>query len=396
MSGLFSFDSIGEGASVLYVVQPLIVTGGLLILAGSFLLAWETGGRPRYLLLFSLALTLVDAGFVVMFISPMLPDMLALTLANGLFTGAQLAFAEALVERRGKRFGLRFHIIAFSVIFGVYCVLLFNTTVVIRTVWINLGLFFVFLATLRQICLRKGDSIHDKLVFWTFVLLGAMYAVRVAGVLFSRDIVDPTSAYWGFMQLYVLLLAMVLTLEVLASHFMSQLEILTMLRDRDHLTGVLNRFGFERSVNAVHAANSDILASLVLIDIDTFKATNDALGHPAGDAVLRRFGLILLEQARSGDIVGRIGGDEFAIFALGLHAEGAQQLSERIRQKFAETLVPVGEQALRSTCSVGTASLPVKLGFETLYAEADAALYKAKRMGRNKVVAVSRAGAIGA
>nr|WP_272210602.1 GGDEF domain-containing protein [Marinicella sp. W31]MDC2876501.1 GGDEF domain-containing protein [Marinicella sp. W31] len=193
----------------------------------------------------------------------------------------------------------------------------------------------------------------------------------------------------GLLQLYILLLAMVLTLEILAAHFFERLEMLSTLRDRDHLTGVLNRAGFERAVSAVYAGRTQVIVSLLLIDIDEFKAVNDALGHPAGDAVLQHVGAVLIEHSRAGDVVGRIGGDEFTILAVGLDAEGAWALGERIRRRLDEKVVAVYDRKISACCSFGVATVNIERGYETLYVAADAALYEAKRLGRNRVVSGS-------
>jgi len=370
-------------------MQSLIVTGGLAILAGSFVLAWYTGGRQLYLMLFALALLFTDMGFIGMFLRPLLPEYIALPFSNIAFIAAQITFGESLLRRRGKSFGRPFIIISFVALSLVYVLLYAATTIEIRTAGINIGLMVIFAVTLKHIWIRRDDSIHDKLIFWTFITLGLMHSIRTAGVFFNQDIANPQSVFWGFMQLYILLLGMILTLEILASHFVERLEKLNTLKDRDHLTGVLNRAGFERAVGAIYAGRTRVVVSLVLIDIDEFKAINDALGHPVGDAVLRRVGAVLIDQSRAGDVVGRIGGDEFAILAVDLGAEGAGALGERIRQRLDEDAVVDQNRQLSASCSIGVATINIERGYETLYAAADAALYEAKRLGRNRVVSGS-------
>lgn len=370
-------------------MQSLIVTGGLAILAGSFVLAWYTGGRQLYLMLFALALLFTDMGFIGMFLRPLLPEYIALPFSNIAFIAAQITFGESLLRRRGKSFGRPFIIISFVALSLVYVLLYAATTIEIRTAGINIGLMVIFAVTLKHIWIRRDDSIHDKLIFWTFITLGLMHSIRTAGVFFNQDIANPQSVFWGFMQLYILLLGMILTLEILASHFVERLEKLNTLKDRDHLTGVLNRAGFERAVGAIYAGRTRVVVSLVLIDIDEFKAINDALGHPVGDAVLRRVGAVLIDQSRAGDVVGRIGGDEFAILAVDLGAEGAGALGERIRRRLDEDAVADQGPQLSASCSIGVATINIERGYETLYAAADAALYEAKRLGRNRVVSGS-------
>ncbi len=385
-------------------MQALLVPGGLIILAGSFIVAWLTGVRRFYLLLLAICYSLLAAGFGVMMLRGVFADKAVLLVANALFVATQVILAEALLQRRGKTFTLWGNVAIFLSLTLIYAAFLFFGTVFQRTLAINIGLLLIMLATMLRFWIRRDDSIHDKLIFWTIVCLGIAHTVRSVGIFFSDNIVDPGSIFWQFMQVYMLLLAMVLALEILASHFVESLDRLNTLRDRDRLTGVLNREGFDRALAGFYAERSVSLVALTLLDLDTFKITNDTLGHPAGDAVLRAFGEILLRETRATDVVGRIGGDEFAIFSVGLDRQGACAMAERIRVHLAHRRFPDVAEHLEATCSIGVATARSERGYETLYRMADNALYGAKRLGRNRVVAdgapsavepggISRAGA---
>ncbi|WP_354433429.1 GGDEF domain-containing protein [Martelella mangrovi] len=369
------------------MMQALIVPGGLLILAGSFIVAWFTGVRRLYLILLAGSYGMLAVGFCAMMLRGLLPDAFILPVANGLFIATQIGLAEALLQRRGKSFGIAVNMAVFLITFAIYCYFLFFGSTFERTLAINVALFLIMFVTMLRFWIRRDDTIHDKLIFWTIVALGLAHSVRSIGIFYSVDIVDPNSIFWQFMQVYILLLAMVLALEVLASHFVESLDRLNTLRDRDKLTGVLNREGFDRAVGGFYTDRSATLVAMTLLDLDNFKVTNDTLGHPAGDMVLRAFGEILRRETRATDVIGRIGGDEFAIFSVGLDRQGACVMAERIRNHLSQRWFSDAGMDFEATCSIGVATARSQEGYEALYRMADNALYGAKRLGRNRVVA---------
>jgi len=157
----------------------------------------------------------------------------------------------------------------------------------------------------------------------------------------------------------------------------------------DGLTGLPNRRQCEQAL-ATEVARAERFGwslAFVLADLDGFKAINDAHGHPAGDQVLREFGDYLRESLREGDVAARWGGEEFAILLPGTDLEGAALLVERIRAllEFREIVVP-GAKTIPVTASFGLAVYPDTEGGAALVAAADAALYQAKRAGKNRVV----------
>jgi two-component system cell cycle response regulator len=162
----------------------------------------------------------------------------------------------------------------------------------------------------------------------------------------------------------------------------------------DGLTGLANRRQCEEALTAeLHRAERlGGPVTVVLSDLDSFKRVNDRYGHPAGDAVLREFADVLRETVREIDTAGRWGGEEFFVLLPGTSAEGGAKLAERLREALAAraVLAPDGD-ALRVTASFGVASSPPASSAEELVAAADAALYEAKRSGKNRVETASEA-----
>ncbi len=162
---------------------------------------------------------------------------------------------------------------------------------------------------------------------------------------------------------------------------------LTQLAQIDMLTGCANRRHLlERADEMIMlAARHDIPLSLAVLDLDNFKSINDVWGHPGGDAVLAAAGRLLQQHVRSTDLLGRIGGEEFALLMPHTTIEGARLLADRVRQALSETVVDVDAGAICVTASFGVAELQASEHYDGLYARADAALYMAKRLGRNRV-----------
>jgi two-component system cell cycle response regulator len=130
-------------------------------------------------------------------------------------------------------------------------------------------------------------------------------------------------------------------------------------------------------------------AAVLVLDLDHFKEFNDRYGHPAGDEALRAFAGLLGSSVRQLDLAARYGGEEFAVYLPGLGAAEAGEVAERIRERTESTIIPLGPgQTGRLTVSIGIAIAPND-GKErvALLKAADEALYRAKKAGRNRVVA---------
>lgn len=155
----------------------------------------------------------------------------------------------------------------------------------------------------------------------------------------------------------------------------------------DPLTGVCNRGTFDKALRQCiqRARNAESPLSLVLFDIDHFKAVNDTHGHPAGDAVLVAFAGAITDQVRDDDVVGRYGGEEFAVLLPGAGEAVATSVAERVRVATSRLIFPDPAQRVRVTVSAGVAVLQPRDSAKSLLRRADSALYAAKHGGRNQV-----------
>lgn len=156
----------------------------------------------------------------------------------------------------------------------------------------------------------------------------------------------------------------------------------------DPLTGVANRRGFTERADRVLARSKTDGAPLTLLlcDLDNFKSINDRFGHRIGDRVLVLFSQTIQEVLRPLDLIGRIGGEEFIALLPGVTAETVMNIAERIRDTFADAAQDVDGFPVFGTVSIGTASAKqAGYDFDALYMVADAALYRAKQKGRNRI-----------
>ncbi|HET9073594.1 MAG TPA: PAS domain S-box protein [Solirubrobacteraceae bacterium] len=163
---------------------------------------------------------------------------------------------------------------------------------------------------------------------------------------------------------------------------------LQFLAEHDPLTGLRNRRSFATELSsALAAARGHHALSVLLIDLDGFKAINDTLGHSAGDAVIVGFAELLSESLRSSDIIARLGGDEFVALLPHASAEQATAVAEKLLSATRERLGHAGADG-HLTASVGAASFdPAEPVEDTaLLAAADAAMYEAKQLGRDRCV----------
>ena len=157
----------------------------------------------------------------------------------------------------------------------------------------------------------------------------------------------------------------------------------------DKLTGVLNRRGLEDAAQKMQGIckRINLNMSVILIDVDHFKKVNDQHGHLYGDDVLKELTSVIANILRSGDVLGRYGGEEFCIFLPNTSEQDALRLAERIRAGVEASLKIINYKSVNVTISLGVAD-SIKAGYDFigLVAAADTAMYAAKNKGRNRVV----------
>ncbi|MDP3899175.1 MAG: GGDEF domain-containing protein [Mesorhizobium sp.] len=195
------------------------------------------------------------------------------------------------------------------------------------------------------------------------------------------------STYALFSQSLGTVFAVAVALLMLAIYVRSMLADATIRSETDALSGLFNRRGFEDRAESIlnTAARTPMPVSFAICDLDGFKATNDTFGHAAGDRVIAVFAGVLRDAFAAGHVVGRIGGEEFAIVMPGADLATARLAAEGARIAFAGQGVDGLPEGQRFTASFGVAEWHPGEAYPELLRRADAALYEAKRGGRNRV-----------
>jgi diguanylate cyclase (GGDEF)-like protein len=157
----------------------------------------------------------------------------------------------------------------------------------------------------------------------------------------------------------------------------------------DYLTGIANRRAFLESANSLisRCRIDDVPLSLAVFDLDRFKAINDSFGHKAGDDMLVVFTETARKMLRPTDMLGRLGGEEFAVVMPAADMNSAYIVAERIRAAFAQASRGDGDRTIAATTSAGVATAWPGQTLDGLMTAADGALYRAKALGRDRVEA---------
>lgn len=218
-----------------------------------------------------------------------------------------------------------------------------------------------------------------------------MLPILLGGLLSPRGEVFKANSTW------MVIFAIELVLYAVGTVFI----ILMMVSERtvrahkaaasiDPLTGLLNRRGFGEATSRMieREAKAGRSVSVLIFDIDHFKSINDRFGHPAGDEVLKLFATVITSNLRISDLVGRIGGEEFAAM-LPCAVEESLVAADRVREAFQNCGIEVDDAPIATTVSIGVAGGPANTELDVLLASADTALYRAKRTGRNRVEAAT-------
>lgn len=224
------------------------------------------------------------------------------------------------------------------------------------------------------------------------VLIGGICILNAAKFVLIVDggmaALDMSSSFQKVFYIYMSFLATVLPPCAVWLVLRRLTDELRSLAAHDPLTRLLNRRGLLDAMEAHFRSRTAGPAYLLIVDIDHFKRINDTHGHNVGDLVLCHVAEVLKATARQGDLVCRLGGEEFVIIALDTDSVGAVQLAERTRTAIEYSEVPSTDnsQLIRCTATIGVSDqFTSAQAFDKFLQQADAALYRGKAAGRNRV-----------
>jgi diguanylate cyclase (GGDEF)-like protein len=248
---------------------------------------------------------------------------------------------------------------------------------------------YTFLTAVELWRERRRPLIRRWPAIFVPMLHGAIFLFPMALASLSYDLDGNHTPATGWVAVF----AIEVVLYVVGAAFI----VLMLAKDRavrayktaavtDALTGILNRRGFFDAAGAMMAANKAAMkpVSVLAFDLDHFKAINDDFGHAMGDAMLQLFANVVRRTMRGGDVIGRVGGEEFVAILSGTLAEAAIA-AERVRCAFAAATLDPGGHQIPATVSIGVACGSPNASLELLIARADAALYRAKANGRDRI-----------
>jgi len=253
----------------------------------------------------------------------------------------------------------------------------------------------LYAAGANEFWLARGERVRGRL---PMIFLLSLYAVSIfllaIEVCLIRPLLETPSTSWlGAINFVGLIYA-----------GGSAISLVTMLKDRteikhraaalvDSLTGLANRGAFMDSAQRMFdkQVDDDASISVLAFDLDRFKRINDTFGHPTGDHVLRIFADVVSRTMRPTDIAGRVGGEEFAVALQGCGMDAALAIARQIRGAFEQEAHSVDGCRVGATVSVGVATAPEHgANLAEIIASSDRALYRAKELGRNRVILAKR------
>ena len=379
---------------ILGLVTPLMA----LFFAATFAVLWRAGRMKRHVLGFGIAYAFSAIGFLITHFAP--------AGAFYVFHATQIFYtlgATVLIASVCERVGLRIHLASFGFVYLMSAIALavavsLSNDVAFRLIIINIGYGVMFAMAATMLLTTKRRSIIDMAIIAVMAFQAADFLIRPAmTLLFERSI--PAEAYRE--SIYYSLIGLVLGVKgvttamiLIGATIAEWTRNLREASERDTLTGLLNRGAFEQSMQTLlpRAQIEGRPLSLVVADIDLFKQVNDIWGHQAGDQAISGFGELIDEMVRGCDIAGRIGGEEFCIAAWNCPNDPAARLADRIRQAFTRLEHDGLSENIRLTASFGVATAQDGETYEQLFARADAALYRAKSSGRDRVENAERPG----
>jgi diguanylate cyclase (GGDEF)-like protein len=319
-------------------------------------------------------------------------DSLPLIISSGLGLGLGVLavgfYWQAVVAFEGGRISVSKAFVGIIVWFVLWLTPAFHDSIELRTSVLGL-LVASYCFLTASVILRKAK--HEPLpsrsaAALSNILRGAVWVAPVPLSIFVAPAYAPdgTAAPWFAYVVLANSMMIVLSLVSLLMLAKEREELRYRLAsERDPLTNLANRRTFV--ARASQALREEGPASLLLLDIDHFKAVNDTHGHAAGDQVLLAFSRAIDQRMPKGWLFARIGGEEFACLMPRMSAQNAVAVAENLRLAIAELVMPA-TPGLQVTVSIGVSEVAERgTGLDSLLASADAALYRAKADGRNCV-----------
>ncbi|MCP4559454.1 MAG: GGDEF domain-containing protein [Bosea sp.] len=382
-------------------LRTIYLAGALtcVILGFVQLSAYATGRFERWPLWWGLSNILIGLGLIGVGLRGSIPDIISIPLANTVSWTGYLLILFGVRSFAGRPARLPLYLLA--VVAAAIPLFLWNEpeSFAKRVVLVAVLVMACDLLLVREgLLLWRRERLASGVILATlFAPTVVLFAVRgylaATGQLGTEMFPTDNTSQWLTATGTAFLLLRGSALLLLAAE-RSRNRLVT-IAQHDPLTGAMNRSGLERAMTQIaeDAGRHPGRLTLLLVDIDHFKSLNDTHGHAAGDRILQLFAEAARSELRASDILARHGGDEFVALLPHMSAKDAVPVANRIRAAFARALVDWDGAPLRQpTLSIGVAEGEAGSDeLETLLQHADEALYRSKRLGRDRVQVQIRA-----
>ena len=363
-----------------------------LLFAIAFFLLW-LNRRERYVAYAAGAYTASALAFLIQDVGPVLPMELQRLPANLGFLATGVLFAAAIIKRYDLPIPWRAMSVTVAVSITVFLwFLIGQKDIAARILSVSVGAGIIAAMIVRSLWPIDKPYLIDRVLFWVAALSALNLIIRPIVLLsfvggFDNYVGFQQSVYWTTVQFSQAMVSIVAAISLMVAVAIDQINELRRQVDDDNLSGLLNRRGFEAQANTAlrSCLDEDCAVALMIADLDHFKSINDNHGHAVGDAIIAAFGAHVRLIGPPGMIAGRIGGEEFALLVPGAGIEAARRLAEAVRKGLAAACADRIPAKLCPTTSIGIAIGAPGTGLSALMADADQALYEAKRTGRNRV-----------
>lgn len=363
------------------------------MLAAVMLIAWRSFGKPRYAMIWSAAFSVATIEWIgnLLFRFYDSDNLLLFASIVGLCCLANALVTVGFVQRARPQANMAPLIaVAIAAAIGVTTIAyLFPQRDVRDPLWLYFAALMLLIGAASVTRSLRNASLPERATVVMLVLFAAIDA-GLGTLALGQGASGEGDRYQLFRTVLVLLYPLAFIGMGLFSVFLVAADLAETMRrlaTSDELTGIYNRRGFEESAERAirNAQRQRQPLAVVVTDIDNFKTVNDRYGHSTGDRALKHFASRIERMVRRGDLVGRIGGEEFALLLVNTRAQDALEVVERIRRDIAAMPVE-GSNKVVMTASFGVTGLrPGDISLSALLARADRALYRSKLDGRDRV-----------
>jgi len=364
-----------------------------LLLAAAFFLLWLNRRDQFYVLIAAVSYVFAMLGFLLQDVGPPLPFSLQRILSNLFFLLAGSTLSAAVL--RHYRVAVPYVVMAIVVagaMIGHMWFLMVQPNLAARIYFVSFALGIVALLVVLKLYPVEKPHLVDRLLFVIAALAAVNFIVRplaIAWLVGGYNSYEgfQQSVYWTTVQFTQAMISIMVALNLMVAIAIDLMDELRMKANTDQLSGLLNRRGFEEKAMPLlqQSAARGWPVALLIADIDHFKSINDTYGHAVGDRVIATFGELVRQAAQGGSVAGRIGGEEFAVLLPDAELGAARNYAEHIREAFPSYCAGRLPPDLSPTISIGVHAGHARMALHELLANADAALYDAKRSGRNCV-----------